>query len=112
MSAVEEEGVRHGARGDGYRSPALDRLRHPARHTAPIRDIAGAGCDPESTPLADHPELTALQSRLERVEQQQLALATNLCDAHQAFMRLVERVGELARRLEVLAGDGQAPASP
>ena len=99
------------AQHDGYRSPALARLQDPIRQTAPIRDIAEAG-RPEADSALDHQALAALESRLEQLEQQQLAVVANLHEAHAAFMHLAERVSALARRVEAPDGDGRATAPP
>ena len=108
LSAVEEGDSAHGARGAGYRSPALDRLRDPPRQTTPIRRIAEASRSPEPALASDQQLVEALEARLERLEQQQLALVANLHEAHAAFMHLARRVGELAGRLDASASDRPA----
>ena len=105
MSVVEEGDIAPGARGDGYRSPALDRLRDPPRQTAPIRRIAEAGRNPAPELLPDRQLVAALEARLEQFERQQLALVANLCEAHEAFRLLSEKVGDLANRVETLGED-------
>ena len=100
MSVTEEDTTAPGARGEGYLSPALSRLQEPPpRPSAPIRSIADAPIRPTSESTVAQ-RVTALEARLAELEQQQLALVDNLCQAHEAYSRLVERVGELAGRLE------------
>ena len=97
MSVTEDETSAPGERDDGYRSPALSRLQNPLRKAAPIRQITEVGRQLTGEAAAAA-RLAAIEDRLARLEQQQLALVANLCEAHEAFRRLSERVHDRPER--------------
>lgn len=102
MSVGDEETPAAGGRGDGYRSPALSRLKEPSRPTAPIRRIAQTGRQLPGEAAAAR--LATLEEQLVRLEEQQHTLVANLCEAYEAFSRLAKRVETLAEQLGELRG--------
>ena len=109
MGATEGCEARRGTRSESYRSAAPSRLQQPSRQVAPIQSIA------QCSPLPAEPSearLAALEARLARLEQQQRALIANLHEAHGAFCRLGQRVGDLARRLEARRDGAEPPVAP
>ena len=102
LDAPDEESAPEDERPEGYRSPALLRLKHPPRPTAPIRRIAQAGRQLQGDVAAAR--LAAIEDQITQLREQQEAFFANLSQAHAAFSRLADRIEELSEQLRQQSG--------
>lgn len=96
--SLAEDRVPQVGRSEAYLSPAVSRLQEPPRPVAAVRGITEAPARPPE--LSINARLAALESRLAELSAQHTALVANLYQAHAAYSRLIERVGELEARFD------------